>query len=87
MNKVVEDLKKYGTVQRAVLGITGGDVLNYINQQKEVGKEVDLGTNEGVYVDKVEDGSAASAAGLRKATSLSPSTERTSARWPNVRRS
>lgn len=66
MNKVVEDLKKYGTVQRAVLGITGGDVLNYINQQKEAGKDVDLGTNEGVYVDKVEDGSAASAAGLEK---------------------
>ena len=31
MNKVVDDLKKYGSVQRALLGIQGGDVLNYIN--------------------------------------------------------
>ena len=50
MVKVVDDLKKYGTVQRAVLGIRGGDVLNYINAQKDANKEVDLGTNEGVYV-------------------------------------
>ena len=27
MNKVVSDLKEYGTVQRAYLGITGGDLL------------------------------------------------------------
>lgn len=66
MNKVVDDLKQYGTVQRAMLGITGGDVLNYINQQKDEGKDVDLGTNEGVYVDKVEDGSAAATAGIEK---------------------
>lgn len=66
MNKVIDDLKKYGTVQRAMLGITGGDVINYINQQKDDGKEVDLGTNEGVYVSKVEDGSAASNAGIEK---------------------
>lgn len=60
MNKVVADLKKYGTVQRAVLGITGGDVTNYIDQQKEKGKEVDLGTVTGVYVNEVSsDGSVA----------------------------
>ncbi len=60
MTKVVDDIKKYGSVQRVVLGIQGGDVLNYINAQKEQGKEVDLGTNEGVYVDKVdEDGNGA----------------------------
>ena len=28
MNKVVDDLKQYGTVQRALLGIQGGDVKN-----------------------------------------------------------
>lgn len=66
MNKVVSDLKEYGTVQRAVLGITGTDVHNYIDQQKEKGKDVDLGTNEGVYVDKVSDDGAGSAAGLQK---------------------
>ena len=60
MNKVVEDIKKYGSVQRVMLGIQGGDVLNYINAQKEEGKSVDLGTNEGVFVDKVsEDGNGA----------------------------
>ena len=66
MNKVVDDLKQYGTVQRAVLGIKGGDVLNYINAQKEDNKTVDLGTNEGVYVAEVVEGSSASAAGIVK---------------------
>lgn len=60
MNKVVDDIKKYGSVQRVILGIQGGDVINYINAQKEEGKTVDLGTNEGVYVDKVsEEGNGA----------------------------
>ncbi|MBQ6210860.1 MAG: Do family serine endopeptidase [Prevotella sp.] len=66
MNKVVADLKEYGTVQRALLGIMGGDVHNYIDKQKEEGKEVDLGTNEGVYVEKVEDDGAGADAGLEK---------------------
>lgn len=64
MNKVVADIKEFGTVQRALLGIRGGDVLNYINAQKDEGKEVDLGTNEGVYVDQVESDGAAADAGL-----------------------
>ena len=42
MNKVVDDLKKYGSVQRVMLSIQGSDVLNYINAQKENGKEVNL---------------------------------------------
>lgn len=59
VTKVVDDIKKYGSVQRVILGIQGGDVINYINEQKEKGKEVDLGTNEGVYVAEVqEDGNA-----------------------------
>ena len=66
MVKVVDDLKKYGTVQRAVLGIRGGDVLNYINAQKDEKKDVDLGTNEGVYVAEVTEGSSAAAAGIIK---------------------
>jgi Do/DeqQ family serine protease len=62
MNKVVSDIKKFGNVQRGLLGITGADVRNYVDAQKENGKEVDLGTNEGVYVDSVvEDGAAAQA--------------------------
>lgn len=66
MVKVVDDLKKYGTVQRAVLGIRGGDVLNYINAQKDEKKDVDLGTNEGVYVAEVTEGCSAAAAGIVK---------------------
>lgn len=61
MNKVVSDIKTYGTVQRALLGITGMGAKDYVDSQKEQGKEVDLGTMEGVYVNEVsEDGSAAS---------------------------
>ncbi len=66
MNKVVDDLKKYGTVQRALLGIMGGDVKNFVDAQKEQGKEVDLGTMEGIYVDKVVDDGAAADAGVQK---------------------
>jgi len=64
MNKVVADLKKYGTVQRALIGIGGTDVNKYVDAQKEQGKEVDLGTMEGIYILKVEDGSAGAEAGL-----------------------
>jgi Do/DeqQ family serine protease len=66
MNKVVADLKEFGTVQRAMLGIQGGDAHNWIDQQKEQGKEVDLGTNEGVYVSKVDADGAGAAAGLEE---------------------
>lgn len=62
MSKVVADIKKYGSVQRVQLGITGTDVLNHINRQKDQGKEIDLGTNDGVYVNSVsEDGNGAEA--------------------------
>lgn len=66
MNKVVDDLKKYGTVQRALLGITGADVSNYIDQQKEKGETVDLGTVNGVYVNEVSADGAAAEGGLKK---------------------
>lgn len=66
MTKVVDDLKKYGSVQRALLGIKGGDVIDYINSQKENGKDVDLGSNEGVYVAEVSDDGAGADAGLQK---------------------
>lgn len=66
MNKVVDDLKTYGTVQRGLIGIQGQDVRTYIDQQKEQGKEVDLGTNEGIYVVKVIDDGAASDAGIEE---------------------
>ena len=65
MNKVVEDLKAYGSVQRGLVGIKGMDVRNYIDSQKEENKEVDLGTNEGVYVAEVTEDGAAEEAGLQ----------------------
>ena len=64
MNKVVSDLKAYGTVQRAVIGIVGTDVINYIDVEKDKGKEVDLGVNEGVYINEVPVDGAASEAGI-----------------------
>ena len=66
MNKVVDDLKQYGSVQRGLIGIQGQDARNYIDAQKEQNKEVDLGTNEGVYVAKVIDDGAAADAGLEE---------------------
>ena len=65
MNKVVDDPKKYGTVQRAVIGIQGQDVKNYVDAQKDKGNDVDLGTMEGIYVAKVTEESAAEEAGLK----------------------
>ena len=64
MNKVVDDLKKYGTVQRAFIGIQGQDVKQYVDAKKARGEEVDLGTMEGIYVAKVQEGGAAAAAGI-----------------------
>ncbi|MCH5311352.1 MAG: trypsin-like peptidase domain-containing protein [Prevotella sp.] len=66
MNKVVEDLKQYGTVQRAVIGIQGGNVKDYVDAEKEKGNEVDLGTMEGIYVAKVIEDGAAADAGIEK---------------------
>lgn len=57
MTKVVSDLKEFGTVQRAILGISGHDL-------DERTKDKDLGTAEGVYVAEVTDGSGAKAAGV-----------------------
>ncbi|MBQ8157660.1 MAG: Do family serine endopeptidase [Prevotella sp.] len=66
MNKVVDDIKKYGTVQRAMIGISGMDVKKYVDMQKEEGKEADFGTMEGIYVATVVEGSAAEDAGIEK---------------------
>lgn len=66
MNKVVSDLKEFGTVQRARLGVTGTDVTNYIDAEKSKGNEVDLGTMSGVYINSVEGNSTAEELGLQK---------------------
>ena len=66
MNKVVDDLKKYGNVQRAMIGIQGSDVNAYVDNEKEKGNEVDLGTMEGIYIAKVIDDGSAADAGLKE---------------------
>ncbi len=66
MNKVVEDIKKFGTVQRALLGISGMETNIYLDTQKEQNKDIDLGTNEGIYVSEVSADGAAAAAGIEK---------------------
>jgi len=66
MNKVVADLKVYGTVQRAILGVQGMDVTNWIDSEKAKGNEPDLDVVDGVYVSEVTGASAAEEAGLQK---------------------
>lgn len=66
MNKVVTDLKQYGTVQRALIGIQGQDVKNYVDAKKDKGEDIDLGTMEGIYVAKVTEESAAEEAGMKE---------------------
>lgn len=60
MTKVVSDLKEFGTVQRAVLGIMGGTVTSELNDKE------DLGTVDGVYVQEVTEDGAAQKAGIEK---------------------
>ena len=66
MNKVVADLKQYGTVQSVLIGIQGQDVKNYVDAKKDKGEDVDLGTMEGIYVAKVSEESAAEEAGMKE---------------------
>ena len=58
--KVVADIKQYGTVQRAVLGIAGGDISD------EAVKEYDLKVREGALVADFAEVSAAISAGMQK---------------------
>ena len=65
MNKAVDDFKKYGSYQRAMIGIQGGSVKDYVDAMKDQDKDVkDYGTMEGVRIDKVVEDGAASVAGL-----------------------
>ena len=67
VNKAVDDFKKYGAVQRAMIGIKGSDVKNYVDNMKDQDKEVeDFGTMEGIYIAEVVEDGAAAAAGLQK---------------------
>ncbi|MDX2443377.1 MAG: trypsin-like peptidase domain-containing protein [Bacteroidales bacterium] len=58
VNKIVGDLKEYGRVQRAILGVTIRDVTSELVEEK------DLHKIEGVYIDDISKGGAAEAAGI-----------------------
>jgi Do/DeqQ family serine protease len=68
MTKVVGDLKAYGTVQRALLGISGMDLHNYIESKRHEDEKFDkdFGTVDGVYVAEVMEDGAAAAAGIKE---------------------
>ena len=64
MKKVVSDLKQYGAVQRALLGIKGRDFSTELQMSDELVDEIkkqaeELGVTEGVYVAEVIDGGSA----------------------------
>ena len=67
MKKVVSDLQSYGTVQRAMLGVSGMTLHDYIDSQKAKDEkfDADFGTNDGVYVAEVVKDGAAESAGLK----------------------
>jgi S1-C subfamily serine protease len=57
--KVAEDLRKYGHVQRAVLGVIVGDL------NSSLAKDLQLSRVEGVYVERIRLNTTASVAGLK----------------------
>lgn len=64
MKKVVADLKQYGAVQRAVLGIRGGDFSTELQMSDELVEKIkkqaeELGVKEGVLVAEVIEGGSA----------------------------
>lgn len=59
VQKVVSDLKSFGTVQRAYLGVTFRELTPELIAEKQI-----KGTTEGIHVEEVLDRSAARLAGL-----------------------
>ena len=60
VQKVVSDIRQFGVVQRAVLGVAMGNITD------KIAKEKNLKTMEGAYVDSVMPASAAAKAGIKK---------------------
>jgi Do/DeqQ family serine protease len=61
VSKVIDDLKQYGTVQRAYLGVRFQELTPELIEEKKI-----KGTTTGLYVASVEDRSAAREAGLQE---------------------
>jgi Do/DeqQ family serine protease len=60
VQKVVSDIRQFGVVQRAVLGVAMGNITD------QLAKEKNLKTLEGAYIDSVMPASAAAKAGIKK---------------------
>lgn len=65
MKKVVADFKKYGTVQRAVLGIGGIDIANDIYSDQLAEKVKQLEVTNGVLITEVAEGGASADSGIK----------------------
>jgi Do/DeqQ family serine protease len=61
VSKVIDDLKQYGTVQRAYLGVHFTELTPELISEKKI-----KGTTTGIYVAEIEDRSAAREAGLKE---------------------
>jgi serine protease Do len=59
VKKVYDDLREFGVVQRAVLGVVIKDV------NAEIAKQNNLDKIQGIYISEVKDGSSASDAGMK----------------------
>ncbi|WP_372744840.1 Do family serine endopeptidase [Lutibacter sp.] len=57
--KVIEDLMEFGNVQRAILGVVGGEL------DGKLAENLELDNTEGFYISDVSEGSGAAKAGLK----------------------
>lgn len=64
MTKVVTDLKEYGTVQRALLGIRGRGLNEHFDEEMKK-KAEELGVIDGVWISEVVEGGSAAAADIQ----------------------
>lgn len=60
VSRVVEDLKSFGSVKRAVLGIT------MTNNSEDLKEQMKLSSSKGVYITEVAKGGAAATAGVKE---------------------
>jgi Do/DeqQ family serine protease len=58
--KVIEDIMEYGNVQKAILGVRGGELNNKIAENLQIDK------TEGFYISEVTENSGAKIAGLKE---------------------
>lgn len=61
VTKIITDIKQYGSVQRAVLGVSFGELTPKLAKEKNI-----TAVNDGLYIGSVADRSAAMEAGLKE---------------------